>query len=134
MRTNDKLAVKYPEAEKDEKNGPGYDGDSAVIPAEQEKMDQENGGQIKEASEDNETMITCELMDNVNNGLKKPVVVVPEFWGLNIRKIGVMGDNAVLNEISTAGEVVPQVGIISDNGPSHQKVAQDQTKQTRYND
>jgi hypothetical protein len=133
MWTNKELTVKNPKAEKDEKNGPGYDGDGAAIPAEQEKMDQENGAQIKEPSEDNETMITCELMDNVNDCLKKPIVVVPEFWGLNIRKICVMGYNAVLNEISTTGEVVPQVGIISDNGPSYQKIAQDQTKQTRYN-
>ena len=79
-------------------------------------------------------MITCELMDNVNDGLKKPVVIIPEFRGLNIRKIGVMGNNAVLNEISTAGKVVPKVGIIPNNGPSHQKIAQDQTKQPRYND
>jgi hypothetical protein len=70
-------------------------------------MDHENGGQIKEPSEDNETMITCELMDNVNDYLKKPIVVVPEFWRLDIRKIGVMRDNALLKEISTAGEVVP---------------------------
>jgi hypothetical protein len=44
MRTNEKLAVKYRKADKDEKNGAGYDGDGAVIPAEKEKMNQENGG------------------------------------------------------------------------------------------
>jgi hypothetical protein len=134
MRTNKKLATKYPEDKKDEKSGAGYDGDSAVIPAEQETMNQESSEQKKEASENNETIITCELMDDVNDGLKKPVVIVPEFWGLNIRKIGVMGDNAVLKEISTAGEVVPKVSIIRDNGPGNEKIAQDQKKQSGYND
>jgi len=102
MGSNKELTANNPEADKDEKNGSGYDGEGAVIPAEQEKMDQENGAQIKEPSEDNEAMITCELMDTVNDCLKKPIVVVPEFWGLDIRKIGVMGDNALLKEISTA--------------------------------
>ena len=122
MRTHEKLAIKYREADKDEKDGAGYDGDGAVIPVEQETMDHKNGGQIKEASENNETMITCEMMDIVNDGLKKPVVIVPEFRWFNIRKIGVMGDSAVLKEISTAGEVVPQVGVISNNGPGNEPV------------
>jgi hypothetical protein len=130
MRTNEELAAKYPEDKKDEKSSADYDGDGAVIPAEQETMNQESSEQKKEASENNETIITCELMNDVNDGLKKPVVIIPEFWGLNIRKIGVMWDNAVLKEISTAGEVVPQVSIIRDNGPSYKKIAQDQTKQT----
>ena len=70
MRTNEELAVKYPEANKDEKNGAGYDGNGAVILAEQETMDQENGGQIKEPSEGNKTIITRELINNVNESLK----------------------------------------------------------------
>jgi hypothetical protein len=35
MRTNKEFTAKNSKAEKDEKNGPGYDGDGAVIPAEQ---------------------------------------------------------------------------------------------------
>ena len=95
----------------------------------EEKTDKEDRQAIEEASQDNEAIIACPLKYLVNNGLKQPVIVVPGLGRRNVGKEGVLGDGAVLPEIPAAGEVIPQIGIVSHNGPRDEVAGQNQKKQ-----
>jgi hypothetical protein len=64
----------------------------------------------------------------INNDLKQPVVVIPGFRRRNVRKKCIFGNSAILPEISPPRQVVPQIGIIPNDGPGNKIVDQDYKK------
>jgi len=111
----------FPECEDhgitDEYGQPDEPSGLVFVPMDKEKTDEEDGQEIEEASQDDEAVIPRKLEDLVNDGLKEPVIVIPGFGRRNVREEGISGDGSILPEMPPAGEVIPQVGIVSHHGP-----------------
>ena len=98
------------------------------MPIDKEKTDKKGGQEIEEASQDDEAIIPRKLEDLVNDDLKQPVIVIPGFGRRNVGEEGISGDGSILPEIPPAGEVVPQVGIVSHHRPGDEIADQDDEK------
>ena len=93
-----------------------------------EKTDNKGSQEIKEASQDYQAIISCPLKYLINNDLKQPVVAIPRFRRRNIRKKCIFGNGPILPKISSPGQMVPQVCIVSHNRPGNKVVDQDYKK------
>ena len=73
-----------------------------LVPADKGKTDEQGDQKIEEAPQDDQAVIIRPLKDLVNDGLKKPVVVIPRLRGRDIAEEGIIDDGAVLPEIPPA--------------------------------
>jgi hypothetical protein len=64
----------------------------------------------------------------INDNLKQPIIVIPVLLRLDVRKECIPEDCSILPEISTTGEVIPQVGIGHHDGPGNEVPDNDQEK------
>jgi len=88
-----------------------------LILADKGKTDKKCSQEVENAPQRDQSVISRPLKYLVNDGLKKPVVVVPGLRGCDITEKGVMGDGAILPEIPATGKVIPQVGVGHDDRP-----------------
>jgi hypothetical protein len=98
------------------------------VSLDKEKTDNKGGQEIEQASQDNEAIISRPLKNLINYDLKQPVVIIPGFGRCNVREECILGDGSILPEISSTGQMIPQVGIIPNDGPGNKIVDQDYKK------
>jgi hypothetical protein len=98
------------------------------MPLDKEKTYNKGSQEIKEAPQDYQAIISCPLKYLINNDLKQPVVVIPGFRRRNIREKRVSCDGAVFPKISSSGKMIPQIRIITNDGPGNEIVDQDYKK------
>jgi len=98
------------------------------VPPDKEKTDNKGGQEIEQASQDNEAIISRPLKNLINDDLKQPVVIIPGFRRCNVREEGILGDSSMLPEISSTGQMIPQVGIVANDRPSNEIAYQDYKK------
>ena len=70
----------------------------------------------------------------INDNLKQPIIVIPVFLGLDVRKERIPEDCSILPEISATGEVIPKVGVGHRDGPGNEITGSDQEKQDNQED